>query len=171
MLRAFKHTNSILLNSFPVYKKLNGVLDTSPLNVPSARKATNYISSEYDADAVISYEELKSIVENPQTVDNYYILDARPGGRFAGSDPEPRPGISSGHVPGAISLPFSDLVKDGQFAPTDEISAVIKSKGIANDKPIIVMCGTGVTACVIENALKEIDGLDQPVRVYDGSWT
>jgi thiosulfate/3-mercaptopyruvate sulfurtransferase len=42
------------------------------------------------------------------------VVDARSAGRFRGSDPEPRPGLPSGHIPGSRSLPFTDLLLEGR---------------------------------------------------------
>jgi thiosulfate/3-mercaptopyruvate sulfurtransferase len=171
MLRSFNHPLAILLNSYPEYKKLGGEVDTTEQLDASNRSQTVYESPGLKQGAVVSYEELKGIVESPAELTKYYILDARPEGRFTGAAAEPRPGISSGHVPGAISFPFSDLVAGGKLIPGDKVKTLLESKGIKNDKPIIAMCGTGVTACVIEKALNEVEGFSQPVRVYDGSWT
>jgi thiosulfate/3-mercaptopyruvate sulfurtransferase len=96
------------------------------------------------------------------------IADARPAGRFAGRDPEPRPGLKSGHMPGAVSLPAMDLVRDGGFKPMGEIRAMIDAQGIDLDKPIITSCGSGATAATLLLALKLAGAKD--VAVYDGSW-
>lgn len=171
MLRSFDHPLAVLLNSYPEYKKLGGEVDTTTQESASVRPATEYASPGLKDGAVVSYEELKQIVESPADLSKYYILDARPAGRFSGAAPEPRPGISSGHVPGATSFQFSDLVEDGKLISGDRVAKLLEAKGIKNDMPIIAMCGTGVTACVIENALHEAEGYNQPVKVYDGSWT
>ncbi len=96
------------------------------------------------------------------------ILDARSAGRFAGIAPEPRPGISSGHMPGATSLPFTELVQDGRLKSEDELRRIFAAKGVDREQPIITTCGSGVTAAVIALAL-EITGAKQ-VSLYDGSW-
>ena len=96
------------------------------------------------------------------------ILDARSPARFAGSAPEPRPGLSSGHMPGATSLPFTELVEDGRLKSAKELREIFTAKGVDREQPIITTCGSGVTAAVIALGL-EIAGATQ-VSLYDGSW-
>jgi thiosulfate/3-mercaptopyruvate sulfurtransferase len=96
------------------------------------------------------------------------IADARPAGRFAGRDPEPRAGLKSGHMPGAVSLPAAELVRDGSLKPMNEIRAMIDAAGVDLDKPVITSCGSGATAATLLLALKLAGARD--VAVYDGSW-
>lgn len=102
------------------------------------------------------------------------VIDARPGGRFKGVDPEPRPGLSSGHVPGSISVPFSSLVDPatGKLRAAAELRGVLVGAGVSEDAGVekVLMCGTGVTAVVVDTAL-ELAGIAGKRRVYDGSWT
>lgn len=99
------------------------------------------------------------------------VVDARAAARFAGTEPEPRPGIRSGHMPGAINLPFTELLvaDSGLMKPITELSQVMDAAGIDPDRPIITTCGSGVTACVITLAMAR---LGRPIgAVYDGSWS
>ncbi len=96
------------------------------------------------------------------------IVDARSAGRFAGSAPEPRPGISSGHMPGAINVPFTDLLETGRYKSADELRRVFSAKGVDLDRPITTTCGSGVTAAVVGLAL-ELAGAES-FSLYDGSW-
>ena len=96
------------------------------------------------------------------------LVDARSAGRFAGSEPEPRAGLRSGHMPGAFNLPFTELVADGRLAAREKIAAAFKQAGVDTDRPVITSCGSGVTAAILTFAL---DALGKPAgRVYDGSW-
>lgn len=102
------------------------------------------------------------------------ILDARSPGRWAGTDPEPRPGLSSGHIPGSTSLPFQELLdpETKTYLAPDELRKVFESRGLDETKSIISSCGTGVTATIIEAALGLAEFGDPGIhRVYDGSWT
>ena len=96
------------------------------------------------------------------------IADARPAGRFAGRDPEPRPGLVSGHMPGARSIPSSDLVAGGRLKPVSELKPLFDSAGVDLSRPIVTTCGSGVTASTLMLALKLAGARD--VAVYDGAW-
>ena len=98
------------------------------------------------------------------------ILDARPRGRWAGIDPEPRAGLPSGHVPTSVSLPFSAvLTPDGtRFKQPDELRAMFDALGVGKERKSIFTCGSGVTACVIEMAALIAGG--EEGSVYDGAW-
>ena len=98
------------------------------------------------------------------------VLDARSPARFAGSAPEPRPGVSPGHMPGAVNLPYSELIDhDGLFLPPDALRARLARAGADGVRPVISTCGSGVSAPVIAMALR-LAGLEQGA-VYDGSWS
>jgi thiosulfate/3-mercaptopyruvate sulfurtransferase len=98
------------------------------------------------------------------------VVDTRSHGRFEGSDSEPRPGLPSGHMPGALNLPYSSLVAaDGTLLPLDELRQRIAGAGIRLDRPIIGSCGSGVSACAFLLALDTL-GVEG-ATLYDGSWT
>ncbi len=96
------------------------------------------------------------------------VLDARPQARFLGKAPEPRPGLRSGHMPGACSLPATDLIDTGKYLQAEALRQKFASLELKDNAPLVASCGSGVTACIIALAAEEI-GLG-PVRVYDGSW-
>ena len=97
------------------------------------------------------------------------IVDARPADRFRGDAPEPRPGVRAGHVPGARNLPFPDLLNgDGTLLGDAELVAAFERAGVDLSKPVISMCGSGVTAGMIYLGLAVL-GRRQDA-VYDGSW-
>ena len=100
--------------------------------------------------------------------DSVQVVDARPAGRFAGRDPEPRPGLRPGHMPGAFNVPSSELVENGRLASPDKIAAAFKKAGVDTDKPIITSCGSGVTAVILAFGLDALG--KKPARIYDGSW-
>ena len=98
------------------------------------------------------------------------VLDARAANRFAGSAPEPRPGVVPGHIPGAVNLPYAELLgPDGRFLPSDALRARLAQAGADGTRPVIATCGSGVSATVIAMALKRAGYA--PGAVYDGSWS
>lgn len=97
------------------------------------------------------------------------IVDARPGGRFRGEVPEPRAGLASGHIPGSLSVPASDVTANGQLKSAAELQALFAKAGVDVTKPIVTSCGSGVTASTVALALAIAGAKD--VAVYDGSWT
>ena len=101
---------------------------------------------------------------------DYQILDARSPGRFSGEDPEPRPGMRSGHIPNAKNVPYATLLNaDGTLKSPDGLRKVFAAVGADLKKPVITSCGSGVTAAVINLALERI-GHDRHA-LYDGSWS
>ncbi|MFT5248784.1 MAG: thiosulfate/3-mercaptopyruvate sulfurtransferase [bacterium] len=96
------------------------------------------------------------------------VIDARSNGRFCGLVPETRENLKSGHIPNAVNLPFLEVLKDGKFLLSTEISAIFKKLNI-DKQPKIFTCGSGLTACIIMLA-SEIISEDNHF-LYDGSWT
>ncbi len=99
------------------------------------------------------------------------VLDARSAGRFAGTDPEPRKGLKSGHIPGSLNLPFGQLVdpKLGTMLPADALRAAFEATSLDLKQPIITTCGSGVSAAALALGLHLL-GHDS-IAVYDGSWS
>jgi thiosulfate/3-mercaptopyruvate sulfurtransferase len=98
------------------------------------------------------------------------VVDARARGRFAGTEPEPRQGLRSGHIPGSLSLPHLELIgADGTLLPEGELRARFAAAGVDLDRPIVTTCGSGVTAGAVALALYQLGRED--VAVYDGSWS
>ena len=97
------------------------------------------------------------------------IVDARPGDRFRGEVPEPRAGLASGHIPGSLSVPASDVTANGQLKSAAELQALFAKAGVDVTRPIVTSCGSGVTASTVALALAIAGAKD--VAVYDGSWT
>lgn len=98
------------------------------------------------------------------------LVDARSAGRFSGAEPEPWPGRRSGHIPGSLNLPYTDLLDPATktFLPADAVRVRFRETGVDLAKPVICSCGSGVTAAVLAFALHLIGHCD--VAVYDGSW-
>lgn len=98
------------------------------------------------------------------------LLDARGAGRFTGAEPEIRPGMPSGHIPGSRNLPFGGVLNpDGTFKDEAGLRAAFGEAGIDLDRPVVTTCGSGVTAAVLLFAMHLL-GKDD-VALYDGSWS
>ena len=98
------------------------------------------------------------------------IVDARSPGRFSGSEPEPRPGVRSGHIPGSKNLHYQKLLNpDGTLRKPEALAAAFREAGIDVTKPVTASCGSGVTAAIILLALEVIDAPEG--ALYDGSWS
>jgi thiosulfate/3-mercaptopyruvate sulfurtransferase len=97
------------------------------------------------------------------------VIDPRGAARFAGTAPEPRPGVAPGHIPGSVNLPYGALVApDGTFLPPDGLRAKLATVGANGSRPVVTSCGSGVSATMVTFALARA-GLPQGA-VYDGSW-
>jgi thiosulfate/3-mercaptopyruvate sulfurtransferase len=96
------------------------------------------------------------------------VVDARSAPRFRGEAPEPRPGLASGHMPGARNLPFDQLVENGRLVEPAAIRQAFGKAGVDLARPVVTTCGSGVTAAVLSFALTTIGKED--VALYDGSW-
>ena len=98
------------------------------------------------------------------------IVDARSPARFRGDEPEPRPGLRAGHIPGALNLPFGQLFNaDGTMKDTGAIRAAFEAAGVDLSRPVIATCGSGITAASLALALERLG--HRHWSLYDGSWT
>ena len=171
-LKAFGHPQVHVLNNFKLWVEEGYPVESGEFYEIDC---SLYPIPELDTSKVIDFEEVKEIVKdyNKEGAEGVQILDARSQGRWAGSAPEPRPGLSSGHMPGSTSMPMSDLLDPTTktFLPAEKLMKVFESKGVDPSRPIISSCGTGVTACIIDAALTEAGYPVENRKVYDGSWT
>lgn len=123
--------------------------------------------------ASFSVEEQRSEVVTKQQIlagASCALVDARGKARFEGTEPEPRAGIASGHIPGARNLPFGLLYDDqGCLKPRDELKHLFEQAGVDPCKPFVASCGSGVTATSLIFAAHLLGC--EGGRLYDGSWT
>lgn len=172
-LKVFGHDSVHVLNNFKVWVDEGFPIETGEFYT---LECSPYPIPKLDESKVVDFEEMRNVVDDykKEGGEETQILDARSYGRWAGVDPEPRPGLSSGHMPGSISVPVSELLdaRTKTLKPAEELKKIFESKGIDPNRPIITSCGTGVTAAVIDAALSEA-GYGDPSkrRLYDGSWT
>uniref|UniRef100_A0AAZ3S7Z6 Sulfurtransferase n=1 Tax=Oncorhynchus tshawytscha TaxID=74940 RepID=A0AAZ3S7Z6_ONCTS len=111
---------------------------------------------------VKTYEDILDNLDSKE----FQVVDARPGGRFRGVDPEPR----DSHIPGSISMPFSSFLSpSGHLYPREDLQTMFTLAGVDLSHPICVSCGSGVTACHVALAAHECG--HPGVSVYDGAWS
>jgi thiosulfate/3-mercaptopyruvate sulfurtransferase len=111
---------------------------------------------------------LDQMVENLKTKAEQ-VVDARSAGRFAGTDPEPREGVRSGHIPGAKNLPQGQLFNaDNTWKQGAELKAAFEAAGVDLSKPVVTTCGSGITAAVLTFGMALLGKTD--TALYDGSW-
>ena len=134
-----------------------------PTHAGEVHRAPAVFHARLDQNAVKDFSHMQQMIASYGQV-----LDARSAGRFAGTMPEPRPGINSGHMPGATSIPYTELVEDGRLKPAEELRRLFADKGLDLRRPITTTCGSGVTAAVLALGLKAAGATD--VSLYDGSW-
>ncbi|WP_439401125.1 3-mercaptopyruvate sulfurtransferase [Bradyrhizobium sp. DASA03068] len=124
-------------------------------------------TASYDAKRVRSMQQLIANLESRKE----QVIDARAADRFEGRAPEPRPGIRSGHIPGARNVPYNLLfdAATGEMKPLEELRAAFTNAGVKLDAPIVTSCGSGVSAGVLTLALYRLGITD--TALYDGSWS
>jgi thiosulfate/3-mercaptopyruvate sulfurtransferase len=171
LLRLFGHMKAAVLDGgLPAWKREGRATEAGA----PAPAAPSVFVPDLHAQRLAGIGDVKRIVrmhveEGPRP-GGALILDARTKGRFDGTAPEPRPGLPSGHMPGAASLPFTELLNaDGTMKDPAALRAAFAARGADADRPTVTSCGTGVTACVLTLGAVQA-GLPEPA-VYDGSWT
>lgn len=172
-LKVFGHPRVHLLNNFRIWVQQGYPTESGE---PEPAEKSHYPVPELDVSKVVAFDEVRMLAGDygKEGAEGVQVLDARSKGRWAGTEPEPRPGLSSGHIPGSVSVPVSELLdpKDKTLLSGEELRRVFESKGVDPMRPIICTCGTGVTAAVIDAALDEAGfGRPEDRRLYDGSWT
>jgi len=136
-----------------------------PVEAGTVKRPKKTFNAEMDTGAVAMLTDVQMAL-NDQSAQ---VVDARSAGRFAGRDPEPRAGLRPGHMPGAFSVPFTEIVENGRLVSPERISQAFKKAGVDLDKPVITSCGSGVTAAILTLGLETLG--KKPGRVYDGSWS
>ncbi len=139
--------------------------ESRPLEAGVVRLPPGRFAAALDRAAVRGLAAVRALVAEP----GEQIVDMRSAGRFAGTEPEPRPGLRGGHIPGSRNLPFNELVAtDGTLLPADALRRRLEAAGIDASRPVVATCGSGTSACTLILALHLL-GHDQ-VALYDGSW-
>ena len=135
-----------------------------PLETGEARPNPRVFTPRLDENFIASLDEVRAALADGSA----QVVDARPADRFRGEVPEPRPGLKSGHMPGALNLPFVDIVERGRLKSPEALKAAFAEHKIDLKKPVITTCGSGVSAAILALAVEEAGGKVE--GLYDGSW-
>jgi thiosulfate/3-mercaptopyruvate sulfurtransferase len=139
--------------------------ENRPLEKGETKRAAKKFTAEMNVGAVATLSDVRMALVD----DSAQIVDARSAGRFAGTEPEPRPGLRGGHMPRSFNVPSGQLIENGHLKSRPRIEAAFRDAGVDLDKPIITTCGSGITASILAFALEAIG--KEPKGVYDGSWS
>ncbi|HEU5303726.1 MAG TPA: 3-mercaptopyruvate sulfurtransferase [Gemmatimonadales bacterium] len=136
-----------------------------PIEQGVGRLPPGHFTARLDPRAIRDLEAVRANIESGAE----QLVDTRSPGRFAGTEPEPRPGLRGGHVPGSLNLPFSDLAAaDGTILPQDQLKRRMLRAGIDLSRPVVATCGSGTSACALLLGLHLLGHVD--TAVYDGAW-
>jgi thiosulfate/3-mercaptopyruvate sulfurtransferase len=163
MLKSFGHRDCFVLDGgLPKWKRESHPLEKGQAKPPLHANAAFHL----DASRVKSLDDVK----NALTKKTAQVADARSPSRFRGEEPEPRPGVRPGHMPGAINIHYGSLLNpDGTMRKAKALRQTFADEGLDLKRPVIATCGSGVTAAVLILGLSELGVKD--ASLYDGSWT
>jgi thiosulfate/3-mercaptopyruvate sulfurtransferase len=159
-LRAFGMRDvAVLEGGLPKWKA-----EGRPLEEGSVQRQPRHFTARLDHGAVASLADVQRIVEQ-----GGQLVDARSAPRFAGEEPEPRPGLRAGHIPGSMNLPWREIIIDGRLLPPPVLAQKFAAAGLDTRRPLTTTCGSGLSAAILALALESLGRTSVPV--YDGSWT
>jgi thiosulfate/3-mercaptopyruvate sulfurtransferase len=162
MFRLFGHDRvGVLDGGLPAWLEAGYALEAGAGSAPAPARFV----PDFHATRVRGFGDMRDNL----TTQAELVLDARPAGRFSGADPEPRPGLPSGHIPAAVSLPASDLIEGGHMRPAEALRARFAAAGVDGRRPVVTSCGSGVSAAILTFGL-HLAGLPEGA-LFDGSWT
>jgi thiosulfate/3-mercaptopyruvate sulfurtransferase len=150
---------AVLEGGVPKWKAEGRALEEGPV-----QRQARHFTARFDHGAVASLSDVQR-----QLKSGVQLVDARSAARFAGEEPEPRPGVRPGHIPGSLNLPHRELVADGCFRPRAELERKVAGAGIDLSRPVTTTCGSGISAAILSLAFETLGRSSVPV--YDGSWT
>lgn len=150
----------ILEGGFDRWKDAGLPVETGPANKPTKAR----FDARLDDSKVKGFDSMLANIKRGRTL----VLDARPHARFTGEAPEPRAGLSSGHIPGSRSLPATDVIRDGKLIPNEALEEKFRQLGIDRHEHVTTSCGSGVTAAILSLALETTGRRGH--SLYDGSW-
>ncbi|NPU69900.1 sulfurtransferase [Bradyrhizobium sp. 83012] len=161
MFRVFGHDNVALLDGgFGKWTK-----EKQPAEMTPVRPAPASFMASFRPELVATSAQVQDALQS-----GAQLVDARGPGKFDGTQPDVFTFKRQGHIPGAINLPWADLVDPdtGVLLPPDALAARFSAAGIDLAKPIVTTCASGITSCMLALALYRL-GVPT-VAVHDGAW-
>ncbi len=160
MFRSFGIAAAMLDGGFAKWRAEGRATESGPA-VPTPR----ILSARFDPAGVRTIDQVRANLQSRAA----QLVDARSATRFAGSEPEPRPGVVPGHIPDSANIPYSEFFNpDGTWKHVAMLRALFEAEGVEVKRPVITTCGSGITAAVPAFALHL---LGHPAALYDGSWS
>ena len=156
------HKNVAVLNGgLPKWKAEGRPIESGK---PTQKPLTLYNPS-YQKHLVLTKAQMADAVERRSRV----VVDARGPAGFTGRVEEKNPDERYGHVPGARNVPDDDVVTEqGTLKTGEALAAVFANAGVDVNRPITMMCLTGMTASLVGFAL--VNEGHHDVVQYDGCW-
>ena len=149
---------AVLDGGFPKWKA-----EGRPLEQGAAKPHAKSFAPHFESGLVRDFAAVNAALGKTQ------ILDARSNSRFTGEEKEPRPGLKSGHMPGAVNVHWRSLLNpDSTLKDDHALQQIFAEKGVDLRAPIITSCGSGISAAIIQLALAKLGA--RQVSLYDGSW-
>lgn len=159
-LRAFGATHVVILDGgYPKW-----LHEARPIEQGDARIQPGGFTPRPNPGFVAAIDDVRRALSSGSA----QVVDARPADRFEGRAAEPRPGLRSGHMPGALNVPFADIIEHGRLKSAEQLRSVLADHGVDLRRPVITTCGSGVTAAILSLAVEEAGG--SVSGLYDGSW-
>jgi thiosulfate/3-mercaptopyruvate sulfurtransferase len=129
MFRVFGHVDvAVLDGGLPKWLGEGRPVEDLP-TMPRERHFTARMNSFLVRD----FAQMRANLDQPRE----QVLDARSAGRFDGSEPELRPGLRGGHIPGSLNLPYTDLLEPSgrTVLPADALRRRFRDAGVDPDRP------------------------------------
>jgi thiosulfate/3-mercaptopyruvate sulfurtransferase len=138
-----------------------------PVESGTPRPTPKRFAATLHKELVADLDRMRALLERRDA----QIVDARSRGRFTATEPEIRPGLRGGHIPGSTNLPYNELFRadDDLMLPLEEVRGAFGRAGLDLARPVVTTCGSGVSAAVLALAIYRLGRPD--AAVYDGSWT
>ena len=161
MLRAMGHEDVVVLDGgLPKWKR-----EGRPLEDMSATPFSRHFTARPNNALVRDFRQMNQNLQSKAE----QVIDARGIARFRAIEPEPRPGIRGGHIPGSKNVPYTELTSDdGTLKSPEDLRKVFAAHGVDLSKPSATTCGSGITAAIVMLAMQVAGAGD--VALYDGSW-